>query len=204
MFACGAESLDNDYDFFNPHYSRLNILRLSSQISEESLDLLYGENMFDISLNGDGEGDLEYNFTLGNRRRIRYLLVLMTDDDVSSTPNTPLWASLLPNLKVFQIIAKQPVEAGAYWNAPTLEQELNDWIKWATAYFDCFRRYLSTTTKVELDDDNRKEARFLADRYLPLTYQHFRHPRGDLIFRRGQYSVESGYWDEDDTMKSYV
>jgi hypothetical protein len=194
--------MDNDYDFFNPHYSRLNILRLSSQISEECLDLLYGENLFDISLNGDGEGDLQHNFTPGNRRKIRYLLVSMTDDDVSSTPNTPLWASLLPNLKVFQIIAKQPVEARAYWNAPTFEQELNDWIKWATAYFDCFRRYLTTTTKVKLDDDNREETRFLADRYLPLTYQSSRHPCGDLIFRRGQYSVEPGYWDEDDTMKS--
>ncbi|KAF3386300.1 hypothetical protein F1880_000397 [Penicillium rolfsii] len=183
--------MDNDYDFFNPHYSRLNILRLSSQIREECLDLLYGENLFDVSWNGDGEGDLQ---ATSNTTLIRKTDVISDiHDDVSSTPKTSLWASLLPNLKVFQIIAKQPVEARAYWNAPTLEQEFNGGIKWATAYFDCFRRYLSTKTKVKLDDDNREETRFLADRYLPLTYQRSRYLCGDLIFRRGQYSVESGY-----------
>lgn len=95
------------------------------------------------------------------------------------------------------------MEVRAYWNAPTLEQELNDWVKWVMAYFDYFRRYLRTATRVELDDDNRKEARSLTDRYLPLAHRKIRHPCGDLVFRRGQYSIESGYWDEDDTMKSY-
>lgn len=193
MLACGIESSDNDSDFFNSHHSRLNVLHLSREISEEALDILYGENLFQVFLNGDGEGDLEHNFTERNRHRIRNLLVLMTDRGVSSTPNIPLWASLLPNLKVFQIIAEQPMEARAYWNAPTLEQDLNDWVKWAMTYFHCFRQYLGTATRVELDDDNRKEARSLADGYLPLTYQKIRHPRGDLVFRRGQHSIESGY-----------
>jgi hypothetical protein len=96
-----------------------------------------------------------------------------------------------------QIIAEQPVEAKKYWNAPTLEQELNDWVKGVTAYFDCFRGYLRTSTRVELDDGDRKEARYLSDRYLPSTYRHIRHPCGDLIFRRGRYSFEPGYWDAD-------
>ncbi|OGE47663.1 hypothetical protein PENARI_c039G01610 [Penicillium arizonense] len=88
MFACGVEPLDNDYDF-NPNRSRFNVLRLSRKISEETLDILYGENLFQVSLNGDGEGDLEHNFTERNRRRIRFVLVLMTAGGVSSTPKHP-------------------------------------------------------------------------------------------------------------------
>jgi hypothetical protein len=61
-----------------------------------------------------------------------------------------------------QIIAVQPVEAKKYWNAPTLEQELNGWIKGVTSYFDCLRGYLMASTRVELDDGDRKEARLRA------------------------------------------
>lgn len=56
----------DDYDFFNPHRSRFNVLRLSRQINEEVLDILYGENLFQVSLNGDGENVLECRFTERN------------------------------------------------------------------------------------------------------------------------------------------
>lgn len=204
MFACGLEPLESDYDFFNPHHSRLNVLRLSKKISDECLDILYGENIFQVSLNGLGEDNLEHDFTERNRGRIRYLLVFMTDDSLSNTPKIPLWASILPNLKVFQIIAEQPVEARGYYDVPTLEQGLNDWVKWATAYFDCFRRYLRTATRVELHDDYRKETRSLTDWYFPLAYRRVRHPRRDLVFWRGMYSIESGYYDDFPAMKSYL
>lgn len=155
-------------------------------------------NLFQVSLNGDGETVLERRFTEKNRRRIRRVRVLMLGFGGSGFPNVPLWASLLPNLEVLQIIAEQQVEERPYWKPPTLEKQLNDWVKWARAYFDCFGRYLRIATRVELDDDGRKEARSLADLYLPLTYQSVRHRYGDLVFRRGRYCLESGYWHEDD------
>lgn len=89
--------------------------------------------------------------------------------------------SILPNLELFRIIAKQPVEAKYYWNAPTLEQQSKSWIIWVTAYFVCFNRYLSTTSRVERYDDNGEEAGSLVDRHLPPTYQKLRLRSGDTI-----------------------
>lgn len=46
------------------------ILRLSKQISEECLNILYGENTFRVSLKNGGERHLRDNFTEENRYRV--------------------------------------------------------------------------------------------------------------------------------------
>jgi hypothetical protein len=60
-----------------------NILRLSKQISEECLNILYGENIFHVDVNGGGEYSLRNNFTEENRRRMRYLIIIAQPAGVS-------------------------------------------------------------------------------------------------------------------------
>lgn len=58
----------NDSSRFRTH---LNVLCLSRQISEESLDILYGENICVFNFNGNGETALQEDITQRNRRRIQ-------------------------------------------------------------------------------------------------------------------------------------
>jgi len=50
-----------------------SIFLISKQISGEALDILYGENVFKLHLNREGESYLQKNFTEANRQRMRHL-----------------------------------------------------------------------------------------------------------------------------------
>ncbi|RLL97958.1 hypothetical protein CFD26_106912 [Aspergillus turcosus] len=75
--------------FLNPNSSRLNVLRLSKQISEECLNILYGENIFHANLNGGGEYSLRNDFTEENRHRMRYLIIIAGPAGVSYETSMP-------------------------------------------------------------------------------------------------------------------
>ena len=107
------EEEGNTMDFegysWNPNENKNSLLLLSKQISEECLDILYGENIFKLYLNGEGEVYLRKNFTEVNRRRMRYLLLIAQPMGVSyepvRIPDNVLWASILPSLRVLRIVA---------------------------------------------------------------------------------------------------
>lgn len=186
-------------EFFNQDYSRVNVLRLSKQITEECLDILYGENIFRLCLNGEGEGGMKRNFTEKNRFRMRYLIVTASPAGVSwgtSTPDESLWASILPSLKSLLLVAEQPIRAQGYYNAPTLREDIDKWIAWISPYLEIFGRHIPETLNVKVDDDGRRDTRGLVKKYLPPTCSLGRSGLGDFIFRRGRFSYESGYWDD--------
>jgi hypothetical protein len=186
-------------NIFSPDYSRVNILRLSKQITEECLDILYGENTFRLCLNGGGEWAMRKNFTEKNRCRMRYLIVTANPAGISyeiSTPDDSLWASILPSLKALLIILEQPIRAQEYYNAPTLKQDIDKWLAWISPYLETFGHHIPKALDVIVDDDGRKDTRELVQAYLPATCQLKRSALGDFIFRRGRFSIESGYWDD--------
>ena len=196
--------LEGDYWDRNKNNS---IFLLSKQISGEALDILYGDNIFKLCLNGQGEYDLEKNFAEGNRQRIRYLLLTAEPMGVSFgpgvMPNHSLWSSILPTLKGLRIVAEQPVEASSYHGAPSLEQKLDCWVKWIKPFLQCFGQYLSKETIVQVDINGWAETRELVKACLPHGYREIRCRHfGDLIFKRGRFSWESGYWDDDDFINS--
>ena len=86
---------------------------MSKQISEEALDVLYGENFFNLYL---GSGDYCFNecFTARNRERMRYLLLIAESGAhwlaQRGIEAGPLWRPILPNLKRLRIVAQQPVK----------------------------------------------------------------------------------------------
>jgi hypothetical protein len=193
-------------DYWNP--TQNSILLVSKDISEEALDILYGENIFKLHLHGEGEYFIRKNFTDRNRQRMRHLLLIARPMGVSYTPektvDDTLWCSILPHLKGLRIILEQPVEAGSHYNAPTLECEMARWVNWVRPLLQCFGRHLSIQTEVQIDCDGRAETGALAKECLPYGYREIRCRHvGDLVFKRGQFSWESGYWDDDGPMNSH-
>jgi hypothetical protein len=188
-------------DFFcNPNKNKNSIFLLSKQISEEALDVLYGDNVFKLSLREEGEYHFKKNFTNRNRQRMRSLLLLARPRGVLYTPerivDDALWCSILPHLKGLRLVLEQPVKAGSYDNAPTLEQDMDRWINWIRPFLQCLGQHLSIQTNVEIDNDGRIETGALIKECLPHGYREIRCRKfGDYIFKRGQFSWESGYWD---------
>ncbi|KAE8371760.1 hypothetical protein BDV26DRAFT_298498 [Aspergillus bertholletiae] len=180
-------------------YMEGGFLRLSKQIAEECLDILYGENIFRLCLNGKGEYYMRNNFTEKNRHRMRYLIVTADPAGVSyerSTPDDSLWATILPRLKCLLLIAEQPIQARRYYDAPTLRQDIDTWLAWIRPYLESFGQHIPEPLSVTVDDDDRKETRELVQKYLPPSCRLKRSALGDFLFRRGRFSIESGYWDD--------
>lgn len=189
--------LENNYW---EHKNENSIFLLSKQTSEEALNVLYGDNIFKISLHGRGEYALKNNFTRANRQRMRYLVLIAQPKGSrympGETPDNTLWCSTLPQLKGLRIVAEQPVEAIASYNAPTLEQDVDRWVKWIWPFLECFGHHLSIETIVQVDINGRSETRELVKECLPHGHREIRcRYFGDFIFKRGRFSWESGYWD---------
>ncbi|KFX96662.1 hypothetical protein O988_05224 [Pseudogymnoascus sp. VKM F-3808] len=204
--ALDPEDYAADYrgDYWNHKKNKSSVFLISKQISKEALDVLYGENMFMIHLHEKGEILLK-NFSEANRQRMRYLLVTAEPRGVSYTPgrmpDNALWCSVLPQLKMLRIVAEQPLH---YYNAPTLEQDIDCWLNWIRPFLQCFRRHLSKHTTVQIDGDGRLETMALIKECLPGGYREVRcRLAGDFIFKRGRFSWESGYWDDDGPMNSH-
>ena len=99
------------------------------------------------------------------------------------------------------IDSSSPWLAAGYYNAPTLEQEVDDQVKQIRPFLEYFGQYLLSETVVEVDDDDRKDTSELVKERLPNGYRKVRcRLTGDLIFQGGQFSVESGSWDDDSPM----
>lgn len=196
--------LEGTLDMEGDHWNRGNknsIFLVSKQISKEALDILYGENIFKLRLHGAGEDYLKKNFTEQNRQRMRYLLLTAQaiGDSYKSgkMPDNTLWSSILPTLKRLRIVAEQPVKASSYHGAPSLEQEMDRWVKWIKPFLQCFGQYLSRET-IQVDIDGRAETRELVKECLPHGYREIRCRHvGDSIFKRGRFYWEFGYWDDD-------
>jgi len=86
-------------------------------------------------------------------------------------PDNSLWSSILPTLKGLRIVTEQPVEASSYHGAPSLEQEIDRWVKWIKPFLQCFGQYLSRETIVQVDIDDRAETKELVKKCLPHGYQ---------------------------------
>lgn len=154
--------------------STLQALQLSKQISEECLNILYGENTFHVCLNDCGEHELECFFTEQNMRRVRHLFFVAESEIFPSrfngrliyspsTPNESLWATILSNLRSLTIFVMLPTEAHEY---PTLEEKIAEWVEWITPYLQCLGKYISKTSQVLIVDDGDRDATDLVEKHL--------------------------------------
>ena len=179
---------------------RTGLLEVSRAISNEALDVLYGQNIFLVDIHGYGYRNF-LKFSVANLRRIHYLRIVARPMGVSyGSPlvlNPQLWLPLMEGLLQFCIVAQQPLAAGGYYNAPTLEEDLCEWTTWLDPILKYFSTNLPKTTAVGIDDDDRAETTAMMDKHFGPGYQKVRTITGDFCFERGQYSRESEYWDSD-------
>lgn len=178
------------------------VLLVSRQLSEEALDVLYGENVFKVVLHG-GRPNILSQFAPANRQRIRRLQLVLRPMGVSyGSPlnlDSQIWPPILANLAKLCIVAQQPLEPRHYYNAPSLEQDMDEWLTWLKPVLEYVNQYVSSGTVVEVDDDDREETSELVKECLPNGYRKVQTRTGDLCFMRGEFSWESGYWDDDYT-----
>lgn len=209
-----SHSTDEDQlDLFKSVYDRIggfrsrrsvlpSLLQVSRQISDEALNVLYGDNVFKVILHGGGEYDLKTIFCEANKRRIRHIMLVLRPMGVSYSPNfrvdTAMWDTILPHLRTLWIVAEQPLEDDHYWNGHTVMEKMKEWIEWLTPILECLAKTLSTKSTVLVDVDEREETGKLIQKYLLHGYRQMRTKTGDFVFKRGEFSIESGYWDDND------
>ena len=176
-----------------------SLLLVSKLVGHEALDVLYGDNVFQIWLNGGGGWNFKKNFTEANRRRMRALQVLMMPSGINygRVLDSAIFSPVLANLSRLTIVAQQPLQARTYYGAPTFEQDMQEWIGWLRVILQYITSQLPKSCVVEVDDDDQKETSAVMREFLPINYRKIQTLQGDLFFKRNDYIMESGYWDDD-------
>ncbi|OCL13537.1 hypothetical protein AOQ84DRAFT_104920 [Glonium stellatum] len=146
--------------------SRINILLASRQVCEEALDVLYGENVFQIHLY-DWDLNAISQFACDNRQRIRRLRLLGHDLDLfywkPATIESPIWPPILANLTRLHIVMQEPVRLiwlpGLFEEPYSFEQEAGEWLAWLKPILEYVNQHLSSRAVVEVDHGNKEETR---------------------------------------------
>lgn len=82
-------------------------------------------------------------------------------------------------------MAQQPLKARTFDNAPTLEQEVHEWLTELKPVLECVNQYVSSRATIEVDDNDMEETSELIKKCLPNGYRKVRTRIGDIIFERG-------------------
>jgi hypothetical protein len=99
------------------------------------------------------------------------------------------------------MLAEQPLENGYYWKGRPVMEMKKQWFEWFTPILESLAKTLSTKSTVLVDIDKKEETGKLIQKYLPYGYRQTRTKTGDYWFKRGEFSIESGWWaGEDDIL----
>ncbi|KAH8667346.1 hypothetical protein BGZ60DRAFT_47972 [Tricladium varicosporioides] len=175
-----------------------NVLLASKQICDEALDFFYAENAFNIRLSGEGEVSVKKNFDSRNRARMKKLLMIATPEGAAfmngKGPDVRLWEELLPGMRWVRIVAAQPTEGVDSVEAPSLEEEMEKWIRWLRGYFECFGKLFGRDTVVQVDCNGIKETEDLARECFFNGFKVVQdHSAGDFLFQRGKWAPEGAF-----------
>jgi hypothetical protein len=119
-----------------------SLLLVSKKVGFEALEVLYGDNVFQVYLHGEGGYCLKRHCTEANIRRIRKMQVVMQPQGVSygRMLDSTLWSPILAELTKLSIVAQQPLQARAYFNPASFEQEMEEWMEWLRAILQYIAR----------------------------------------------------------------
>ncbi|RDL38617.1 uncharacterized protein BP5553_02957 [Venustampulla echinocandica] len=175
------------------------IFLLSKQISEEALDVLYGENIFRLPLDGAGQDWLK-TFTEANRRRIRYLLLtarpqlpLLVQLEqglwyLKHIPDNALLSSIVPRLKGLRIVDKEPIDIPGYFTDDGRQKAIEKWVGKTRPFLGCIGQHLSSATVVEVESNNRPDINGLTKECLPNGFRYVLYPiTGDSLFQTERF-----------------
>ncbi|RMD41159.1 hypothetical protein DV735_g4001, partial [Chaetothyriales sp. CBS 134920] len=201
IYRVKAENWDKHNILLYESQERTGILGVSKSISNEALDVLYGQNIFVGYIYDRGPLDF-FRFSDANLRRIRYLHIVARPwgrwyEDVKPLAFGPeRWFPVLEGLIQFCLVVQQPLKARRpHRDGPTLEQDLVKWTAWLGPILEFFSTTLPETAVVSLDDDGHVETTAVIDAHFGRPYQHVRTETGDACFKRGRYAKESRFWN---------
>jgi len=107
--------------------------------------------------------------------------------------NSQLWIPLFTDLSQFCLVAQQPLQAGGYYNAPSLEDDMREWVAWLEPILRYLAQNITETIIVGIDDNNLVETGEVVQKCFRSGYTKVQTVAGDRIFKRGMFSWESGY-----------
>ncbi|CDM34409.1 hypothetical protein DTO013E5_4922 [Penicillium roqueforti] len=167
-------SIEDD-KFLNtsPHWT--GILHVSKQMSAECLDILYGDNLFEVYLHGKCEDTIKRVFSHENIQRIQFILAVAPGPSFSgelNPPDVPFWAMMIPNLKLFEWVTQPDKEVEQQTSDLVMMQGLGDWMEWTDAYLNCFSEFLADGMEFRMKLDKGE------DEYRQI---------GRLYFKRGPF-----------------
>lgn len=185
-----------------------NLLLVSKQVSEEALDVFYGNNTFEVDFNRKGCLLFCQKLTEENRRRIRRLQVLLQPHAYGIADAIVGFSPILSQLAKLSIIAQQPAPFGhhQFWvNIPfdsesdeeevevvgTQARAMRQWIKWLNTMMEWMVPQLPSDVRIEVDDNGLKETGEVLEQCLP-RFQRVQTWQGDITFSRVRY--KSGTW----------
>ncbi|KAJ9490484.1 hypothetical protein VN97_g2772 [Penicillium thymicola] len=171
-------SLEDRFSNATPLWT--NILLVSKQMSDECLNILYGENLFELYLDRGAEATLMKTFTKENLQRIRLILAIAPSPYYSgelNPPDIPFWVMMIPNLKVFGWVTQSDKRAEQHTSISTMEQRFEGWMEWTDAYLDCLGEFLVPGVEFKMGFDNEDG-----------EYRKI----GRLTFRRGPFFTKTG------------
>ncbi|CAI7592240.1 unnamed protein product [Penicillium crustosum] len=171
-------SLEDRFSNTTPLWT--NVLHVSKRMSDECLNILYGENLFELYLDRGAEATLKKTFTKENLQRIRLILVITPSPYHSgelNPPDIPFWATMIPCLKVFGWATQPDKRTEQNTSISTMEQGLEGWMEWTDAYLDCFGEFLVPGLEFKMRIGNEDG-----------EYRKI----GRLTFRRGPFVKKTG------------
>ncbi|KAI7778936.1 hypothetical protein LA080_001453 [Diaporthe eres] len=178
------------------------ILLVCRQMTEEVETMLYGGNCFRVDVHGLGGTDLAKKFSTKRREKMRSMIVVLRPMGVSYEPafriDPEIWDSALRNLTTLAIVAEQPEPPSPYsWPHLEWDDVFERWAAWLTPILEYVNRTLPGTARVVVDANEEKQTVQIVEKVMPGRYSFQQLRMADLIFQRGGFSVESGYWDDD-------
>ncbi|KAJ5960904.1 uncharacterized protein N7479_008054 [Penicillium vulpinum] len=166
--------------FSNTRPRWTNILQVSKEMSDQCLDILYGDNLFEVYLNRGGEATLRKTFGKENLQRIRYIIAIAPGPCFTgelNPPDIPFWTMMIPNLNRFEWVTQPEQKAEENRSDIMVKRGLEGWMEWQDAYLDCFGEFLVPKVQFRMRLDNGES-----------EYRQL----GNRVFRRGPFFNTDG------------
>ena len=178
------------------------VLLVCRQITHEVKAMLYGGNTFTVNVHGNGQSNLAGLFSLETREKMRKMIVVLRPMGVSYRPefcmDRKIWDGVLGSLSVLGVIAEQPEPPSPY-ELPRVEPEdaFEKWTTWLIPILEYLGQALPRTAKIVVDANKKEDTVKILEKVMPGRCRFQRLRAADSIFRRGEFSLESEYWDDD-------
>lgn len=170
-------SLRYEHSLLENEYRWSEQMLVSRLFDEEVREFVCEENIFELSLDQEGESFLEKHFGPYAYYCLTHVHIEIGSTGafapasypVLGTGSTPrrMWQNIAPNLRLLQIVATRPTQHTIRYDSLGLEREIPRWYDWVKGYLQCFATFLSSTAYVEADNCGSNSTKALLKKHLP-------------------------------------